>query len=129
MLKLNEYNFKFEKLFKKAPITIAIRLEDMADASIAVEDKVDAVWILTGKYQQLAYANYVLENNDEVKPYLEKAAPFAFLSGFDPELKAQNNEWTIQNELTLTLLFGDKSIIGQLNEFKLKLLTFHPQIR
>lgn len=29
MLKLNNYDFKFEKLFKKAPITIEIRLADI----------------------------------------------------------------------------------------------------
>ena len=60
MLKLNEYDFEFDELFEEAPITIAIRLEDMTDASIDLEDKADAVWILTGEYQELAYAHYVL---------------------------------------------------------------------
>ena len=106
MLKLNDYDFEFDELFEDALDTIEIRLEDMSDPCADIEDKEDAAWILTGKYQELAYAHYVLEEFDKVKPYLEKAAPFAYLSGFDPELKLNNNEWTIQNELTITLLFG-----------------------
>ena len=109
MLKLNSYKFDFQELFEESPITIDIRLKHYKDSSIDLEVKVRAVWVLCGEYQELAYAHYVLENNDEVKPYLEKAAPFAYISGFDPELKEHHNEWTIQNELTLTLLFGDKS--------------------
>ena len=107
MLKLNNYNFEFEKLFNKAPKTIDIRLKHVNDSSIDKEVKGRAVWILTGKYQELAYAHYVLVNNDEVKPYLEKAAPFAYLSGFDPELKNVFGDWNIQHRINLVILFGD----------------------
>jgi len=107
MLKLNEYNFEFEKLFNKAPKTIDIRLKHVNDSSIDKEVKGRAVWILSGKYQELAYAHYVLENNDEVKPYLIKTAPFAYLSGFDPELKNVFGDWNIQPRINLVILFGD----------------------
>ncbi|CAM2903766.1 hypothetical protein [Pseudoalteromonas distincta] len=116
MLKLNNYDFKFEKLFKKAPITIEIRLADMNNSQTPPEEKQDAARILSYKYQDLAYAYYVLENFTEAKLYLKKAAPFAYLTGFDPELKGHNNEWTIQGELNVALLFGDESIISKLRE-------------
>jgi len=114
MLKLNNYDFKFEKLFKKAPITIDIRLKHIKDSTVDYEVKVNAARILSYKYQDLAYAHYVLENYTEAKLYLKKAAPFAYLTGFDSELKGHNNEWTIQGELNVALLFGDDSIISKL---------------
>ncbi|WOC28303.1 hypothetical protein LY624_20740 [Pseudoalteromonas sp. N1230-9] len=116
MLKLNNYDFKFEKLFKKAPITIDIRLADMDNREAPLEEREDAAWILSYKYQDLAYAHYVLENYNEAKLYLKKAAPFAYLTGFDSELKGHSNEWTIQNKLNVALLFGDESIISKLRE-------------
>lgn len=116
MLKLNNYDFKFEKLFKKAPITIEIRLADMNNCHTLPEERQDAARILSYKYQDLAYAHYVLENYTEAKLYFKKAAPFAYLTGFDPEIKEYNNEWTIQGELNVALLFGDESIISQLFE-------------
>ncbi|MGK2236984.1 MAG: hypothetical protein ACI85L_002149 [Pseudomonadota bacterium] len=116
MLKLNNYDFEFEKLFKKAPITIDIRLKHIDDSAVDFEVKINAVRILSKKLQELAYAHYVLENYTDAKLYLKKAAPFAYLTGFDSELKGYNNEWTIQNKLNVTLLFGDESIISKLRE-------------
>ena len=116
MLKLNNYDFEFEKLFKKAPITIDIRLKHINDSAVDFEIKINAARILSKKLQELAYAYYVLENYNETKLYLKKAAPFAYLTGFDPELKGHNNEWTIQNKLNVTLLFGDEPIISKLRE-------------
>jgi len=116
MLKLNNYDFEFDELFEEAPVTIDIRLKHVNDLSIDIEVRGRAVWILSGEYQELAYAHYVLENYDEVKPYLQKAAPFSYLTGFDLELKEHNNEWTIQSELNTALLFGDETIIDQLSD-------------
>ena len=116
MLKLNSYDFEFEELFEDSPMVIEVRLADINDTLSSQEDKEEAAQILSEEYQELAYAHYVLENYEEAKCYLKKAAPFAYLTGFDPELKGHNNEWTIQGELNVTLLFGDKSIINQLRE-------------
>ena len=116
MLKLNNYDFEFEELFEDAPMFIEVRLADINDTLASRKDKKDAARILSGQYQELAYAHYVLENQAESKCYLQKAAPFAYLTGFDATLKAHSNEWTIQEELNITLLFGDDSIISKLRE-------------
>ena len=116
MLKLNNYDFEFEELFEESPITIEIRLRHMSEQSVEVDIKKRACWVLSGQYKELACAYYVLENYAEAKLYLKKAAPFAYLTGFDSELKGHNNEWTIQNKLNVALLFGDKSIISKLRE-------------
>ena len=73
MLKLNNYDFKFEKLFKKAPITIEIRLADMNNSQTPPEEKQDAARILSYKYQDLAYAYYVLENFTEARTLFYKS--------------------------------------------------------
>ncbi|KAA1156176.1 hypothetical protein [Pseudoalteromonas fuliginea] len=114
MLKLNNYDFEFDELFEESPITIEIRLRHMSDQSVEVGIKKRACWVLSEEYQELAYAHYVLEDYEEAKCYLKKAAQFAYLTGFDPELKGHNNEWTIQGELNVALLFGDDSIISKL---------------
>jgi hypothetical protein len=116
MLKLNNYDFEFEELFEDAPMFIEVRLADINDTLASRKDKKDAARILSGQYQELAYAHYVLENYEEAKCYLRKAAPFAYLTGFDATLKAHSNEWTIQEELNVALLFGDESIISKLRE-------------
>jgi len=116
MLKLNNYDFEFEELFEDSPMVIEVRLADINDPLASQEDKEEAAQILSEEYQELAYAHYVLENYEEAKCYLKKAAPFAYLTGFDPELKGHNNEWTIQGELNVTLLFGDETIISKLRE-------------
>ena len=114
MLKLNNYDFEFEELFEDAPMVIEVRLADINDPLASQEDKEEAAEILSEEYQELAYAHYVLENYEEAKCNLKKAAPFAYLTGFDSELKGHNNEWTIQGELNVALLFGDDSIISKL---------------
>lgn len=116
MLKLNSYDFEFEELFEDSPMVIEVRLADINDTLASQEDKEEAAQILSEEYQELAYAHYVLENYEKAKCYLKKAAPFAYLTGFDPELKGHNNEWTIQGELNVSLLFGDESIISKLRE-------------
>ena len=114
MLKLNNYDFEFEELFEDSSMVIEVRLADINDTLASQEDKEEAAQILSEEYQELAYAHYVLENYTEAKLYLKKAAPFAYLTGFDPEFKGHNNEWTIQGELNVALLFGDDSIISKL---------------
>ncbi|MCF2848435.1 hypothetical protein NH514_14395 [Pseudoalteromonas sp. ACER1] len=116
MLKLNNYDFEFGELFEESPITLEIRLKHMNDPSVGVDTKKRACWVLSEEYKELACAHYVLENYNEAKFYLKEAAPFAYLTGFDSELKGHNNEWTIQGELNIALLFGDESIISKLRE-------------
>lgn len=107
MLKLNNYDFEFDELFEESPITIEIRLKHMNDPSVELDTKKRACWVLSEEYQELAYAHYVLENYNEAKLYLKKAAPFAYLSGFDPELKDVFGDWNIQHRINLVILFGD----------------------
>ena len=116
MLKLNNYDFEFGELFEESPITLEIRLKHMNDPSVGVDTKKRACWVLSEEYKELACAHYVLENYNEAKFYLKEAAPFAYLTGFDSELKGHNNEWTIQGELNVALLFGDETIINKLRE-------------
>ena len=116
MLELNNYDFEFEELFEDAPMFIEVRLADINNPLASQKDKKDAARILSGEYQELACAHYVLENYNEAKFYLKEAAPFAYLTGFDSELKGHNNEWTIQGELNVALLFGDETIINKLRE-------------
>ena len=116
MLKLNNYDFEFEELFEDSSMVIEVRLADINDTLASQEDKEEAAQILSEEYQELAYAHYILENYTGAKLYLKKAAPFAYLTGFDPEFKGHNNEWTIQGELNVALLFGDDSIISKLRE-------------
>ncbi|MFH4666534.1 hypothetical protein WMQ48_17670, partial [Vibrio cidicii] len=86
------------------------------DPNEPLEEKQQAAFHLTSWYVELAYANYALENYSEVKPNLIKAAPFAFLRGFDSELRTHNNDWTIQQELNICLTFGDADIIEKLSK-------------
>ena len=95
MLKLNNYDFEFEELFEDSPMVIEVRLADINDPLASQEDKEEAAQILSEEYQELAYAHYVLEDYEEAKCYLKKAAPFSYLTGFYSELKGHNNEWTI----------------------------------
>ncbi len=62
MLKLNNYDFEFEELFEDAPMFIDVRLADINDTLAPQKDKKDAARILSGEYQELEYAYYVLEN-------------------------------------------------------------------
>ncbi|ELU4011290.1 immunity 49 family protein [Vibrio vulnificus] len=89
-------------------------IERFKDTSRTTEQNKQSVFKLTSFYMMLAYGNYALENYSEVKPNLIKAAPFAFLRGFDPELKTQNSAWTIQDELNICLLFGDSVLLEKI---------------
>ncbi|EPF2931003.1 hypothetical protein ACSL9C_003940, partial [Vibrio navarrensis] len=106
MLKLNKYEIDFERLFRRAPTVLENRTPEIYDESANLDDRKQATFVVTSKYIELAYANYALEKYSEVKPNLIKAAPFAFLRGFDSELRTHNNDWTIQQELNICLTFG-----------------------
>ncbi|EIV8616157.1 Imm49 family immunity protein [Vibrio vulnificus] len=91
-------------------------IERFKDTSRTTEQNKQSVFKLTSFYMMLAYGNYALENYSEVKPNLIKAAPFAFLRGFDSELRTHNNDWTIQQELNICLIFGDADIINKMSK-------------
>lgn len=116
MLKLNKYEIDFERLFRRAPTVLENRTPEIYDESANLDDRKQATFVVTSKYIELAYANYALENYSEVKPNLIKAAPFAFLRGFDSELRTHNNDWTIQQELNICLTFGDADIVEKLSK-------------
>ncbi|EMQ2877942.1 immunity 49 family protein [Vibrio navarrensis] len=116
MLKLNKYEIDFERLFRRAPTVLENRTPEIYDESANLDDRKQATFVVTSKYIELAYANYALENYSEVKPNLIKSAPFAFLRGFDSELRTHNNDWTIQQELNICLTFGDADIIEKLSK-------------
>ncbi|CAM3765210.1 MULTISPECIES: Imm49 family immunity protein [Pseudoalteromonas] len=115
MLKLNKFEEDYERVFKRAPKVLAKREPQIHDLNLSSYDRQQATFVVTGKYIELAYLNYWLENFDEVKPYLKKAAPYAFLRGFDPELKTHNNDWTIQQELNIVTLFAEPDVIEKLS--------------
>jgi len=121
MLQLNKCEIDFERLFKRAPIVLAKRTPQILDSSIDLEVRQQAIFVVTNKYIDLAYANYVLENYSEVRPNLIKAAPFAFLLAFDPELKDAQNDWTIQKKINLIILFGDLQLLNKLSITTVKL--------
>ncbi|EJE8556358.1 Imm49 family immunity protein [Vibrio vulnificus] len=114
MLKLNKYEIDFEKLFRRAPTVLENRTPEIYDESASLDDRKQATFVVTSKYIELAYANYALENYSEVKPNLIKAAPFAFLRGFDKKLGTHKTDWSIQKELNICLLFGDASLLTQI---------------
>ncbi len=130
MLQLNKHQINTERLFKKAPIVLEIRLAHFNDPDIDQQTKKDAVFVLASKYTELAYANYALENYNEVKPDLIKAAPFCFLLGFDPQLKTANNGWTIQQDLNRVILFGDDELLKQLSTATIRLssISYHAML-
>ncbi|NTS77895.1 immunity 49 family protein [Catenovulum sp. SM1970] len=112
--KLNEDDLSYD--LSSRPKAIKNWTPVINDDDEPIEEKVRAAFNLTSWYVRLANANYGLENYDQVKPYLEKAAPYAFLRGFDEELKTHKNDWTIQQELNLCLLFGNTDIIEKLSK-------------
>ncbi|RZR39834.1 hypothetical protein [Vibrio vulnificus] len=91
-------------------------IERFKDTSRTTEQNKQSVFKLTSFYMMLAYGNYALENYSEVTPNLIKAAPFAFLRGFDSELRTHKNDWTIQKELNICLIFGDADIINKMSK-------------
>ncbi|WNO60349.1 Imm49 family immunity protein [Rheinheimera sp. MMS21-TC3] len=115
MLKLNKFEEDYERVFRRAPKVLAKREPQVLDSTLTPYDRQQATFVVASKYIQLAYLNYWLEHFDEVKPNLQKAAPYAFLRGFDPELKTSNVDWTIQQELNIVILFAESDIINKLS--------------
>ncbi len=96
------------------PEYIKIWLPIINQTTETLEQRERAAFNLTSCYLELAYTHYALENFNEVKPYFEKAAPFAYLRGFDAELKTSKVDWTIQQEMNVVILFGDSTTINKL---------------
>jgi len=114
MLKLNKFTENYERVFMRAPKVLAKREPQVHDLSLSSYDRQQATFVVASKYIELGYLHYWLENFNEVKPNLKKAAPYAFLRGFDDELKTHNNDWTIQEDLNMCLLFGNDSTTNKL---------------
>ena len=129
MLKLNECNFDdHEYSINRANTHLNAWLQRFNDNTSNVE-QTKSVFKLTDFYLMLAYANYALENTSEVKPNFEKAAPFAFLVGFDPQLKTVHNDWTIQEDLNVVLLFGQAQLLSKLATTPIKLYAIGHQAK
>ncbi|MCU8089628.1 Imm49 family immunity protein [Shewanella sp. SM21] len=109
----------FNRLFERAPSVLAKRTPQITDITLDIEKREQALFVVTGKYIELAQASYALGRLSEVKPYFEQAAPYAFLRGFDPELRTHNNEWTIQEELNICLLFANEETTTKLKQLAL----------
>ncbi|QDO82448.1 hypothetical protein FM037_03310 [Shewanella psychropiezotolerans] len=114
MLKLNKVEINFDRVVKRAPMVLAKRIPHIQDTSRDIGSRKQATFVVAGKYINLAYAHYVLEEHEKVKPYFQQAAPYAFLRGFDPQLQSQNVDWTIQEEMNIVLLFGSPELLQQL---------------
>ncbi|ABN61833.1 immunity 49 family protein [Shewanella baltica] len=105
----------FNRLFERAPSVLAKRTPQITDITLDIEKREQALFVVTGKYIELAQASYAIGRLAEVRPYFEQAAPFAFLRGFDPELKTCKIDWTIQEEICIVLLFGNPDLLSQLS--------------
>lgn len=114
MLKLNKFVEDYERVFNRAPKVLAKREPQVHDLNLSSYDRQQATFVVAGKYIELGYLNYWLENFSEVKPNLEKAAPFAFLRGFDSELQTHKSDYSIQKELNICLLFGEPKLLEQI---------------
>jgi len=115
MLKLNKLTKSdIQDYLIKSPIGIQNWSPVLDDPDEPLEEKQQAAFYLTSFYIEIAYANYALENFDQVKPNLKKAAPYAFLCGFDPELKTHKSDYSIQKELNICLLFGEPELLEQI---------------
>ncbi|GAA69789.1 MULTISPECIES: Imm49 family immunity protein [Pseudoalteromonas] len=114
MLKLNKFEEDYERVFNRAPKVLAKREPQIHDLNLSSYDRQQATFVVAGKYIELAYLNYWLENFDQVKPNLKKAAPYAFLCGFDPELHTHKSDYSIQKELNICLLFGEPELLEQI---------------
>ncbi len=115
MLKLNKLT---ESDIQDYPIKNLIGIQNWSpvldNPDEPLEEKQQAAFHLTSFYIEVAYANYALENFNQVKPNLQKAAPYAFLRAFDVELKTHNSDWTVQDELNICLLFGEPELLQQI---------------
>ncbi|AMG10707.1 Imm49 family immunity protein [Vibrio vulnificus] len=117
MLKLNKAILDdLDELYEDLEYLNNHRVAQITDEDVTLERRKNAVFVVTSKYITIAYTNYALENYSEVKPNLIKAAPFAFLRGFDTELRTHKNDWTIQKELNICLIFGDADIIKKISK-------------
>lgn len=117
MLKLNKCTLDdLDELYEDLEYINNHRVPQITDENVTLDRRKNAVFFVTSKYITIAYTNYALENYSEVKPNLIKAAPFAFLRGFDSELRTHNNDWTIQQELNICLTFGDADIVEKLSK-------------
>ncbi|EPF2931252.1 hypothetical protein ACSL9C_004208, partial [Vibrio navarrensis] len=107
MLKLNKVILDdINELYEDLEYLETHRAPEINDENETLDDRQNAVFVMTSQYIEIAYTNYALENYSEVKPNLIKAAPFAFLRGFDSDLRTHNNDWTIQQEMNICLTFG-----------------------
>lgn len=117
MLRLNKVEEEYLKNnLARCTKFLPIWIERYDDPNETLEQRKESVFEVTSKLMSIAYDNYAFENFSEVKPYLEKAAPFAFLRGFDPKLKTGNIDWTIQKELNVVILFGDDELKTKLGQ-------------
>ncbi|MFH4666915.1 hypothetical protein WMQ48_19630 [Vibrio cidicii] len=117
MLKLNKVILDdINELYEDLEYLETHPAPEINDENETLDDRQNAVFVMTSQYIEIAYTNYALENYSEVKPNLIKSAPFAFLRGFDSELRTHNNDWTIQQELNICLTFGDADIIEKLSK-------------
>ncbi|MBB1344326.1 MULTISPECIES: Imm49 family immunity protein [unclassified Pseudoalteromonas] len=115
MLKLNKLTAEdVEYDITRANTHLPAWLERFKDTSRTLEQYKKSVFKISDFYLMLAYGNYALENVSEVKPNLKKAAPYAFLCGFDPELQTRKSDYSIQKELNICLLFGEPELLEQI---------------
>ncbi|QBG34924.1 Imm49 family immunity protein [Litorilituus sediminis] len=115
MLKLNKYKLDdLNELYDDLNYMVEHREPQIANKTAELEDRKNATFWLTSQYIEIAYTHFALENFDQVKPNLQKAAPYAFLRGFDPELKTHKSDWSIQKELNICLLFGEPELLQRI---------------
>ena len=130
MLQLNQLSIEnIEENISRANSHLAAWIERFQDNTRTPEQNKNSVFKITDFYFMLAYAKYALEEHSEVKPNFEKAAPFAFLCGFDPKLKTSNNDWTIQQELNVVLLFAEQDVLEKLKHSEIKLSSVQHQAK
>ncbi len=132
MLQLNSLSLEnIEDNIVRANTHLDAWIERFQDNNRTLEQNKKSTFKITDFYLMLAYASYALENFDEVKPNFEKAAPYAFLRGFDSELKTHKSDWTIQKELNICLLFGEANLLQKLSTLEWSLTKddiVHPAI-
>lgn len=115
MLKLNKCVLDdLDELYEDLEYINNHRVPQVTDENVTLDRRKNAAFVVTSKYITIAYTNYALENYPEVKPNLIKAAPFAFLRGFDKKLGTHKTDWSIQKELNICLLFGGASLLTQI---------------
>ncbi|MCS6123672.1 hypothetical protein [Shewanella baltica] len=120
MFKLDKYKIgRILEELADTPEYLDIWLPYFNNKEALLEDRKDSVFQLTDILVDNALGLYALGRLAEVRPYFEQAAPYAFLRGFDPELRTHNNEWTIQEELNICLLFANEDTAAKLKQLAL----------